>query len=269
MTHYKSVLQEGYRIFGSGRTRDPVFGRRGLVTLSILTTVGKQFPADPRYRVLPSRAGWIYGAGSGVYHRRPMGTLVALEGIDGSGKSTQASLLSDQLRARGFDAVVFREPGDSAFGDKLRQQFRDGRTISAKEEARLFIEDRRIDVRENIRPALVAGKVVVMDRYYFSTMAYQGALGLNTDQLREANELFAPRPDLTLILDLSAETSAERIHASRESPDSYEGTEYLRRVRELFLEFCESDVVAVDAAAEVSELSAEILRKVLAVVGGC
>ena len=68
-----------------------------------------------------------------------MGTLVALEGIDGSGKSTQASLLNDQLRDRGFDSVVFREPGDSVFGDKLRQQFRDGRTISAKEEARLFI----------------------------------------------------------------------------------------------------------------------------------
>ena len=64
-----------------------------------------------------------------MYHRRPMGTLVALEGIDGSGKSTQAGLLSDQLRARGFDAVVFRAPGDSVFVDKMRQQFRDGRTI--------------------------------------------------------------------------------------------------------------------------------------------
>ena len=171
-------------------------------------------------------------------------------------------------RDRGFDSVMFREPGDSVFGDKLRQQFRDGRTISAKEEARLFIEDRRIDVDENIRPALVAGKVVVMDRYYFSTMAYQGALGLNTYQLRKTNELFAPRPDLTLILDLPAETSAERIRAARGLPDSYEGTEYLRRVRELFLEFCESDVVAVDAEAEVGELNAKILRKVLAVVEG-
>ncbi|HJO30848.1 MAG TPA: dTMP kinase [Acidobacteriota bacterium] len=203
-----------------------------------------------------------------MYHRRPMGTLVALEGIDGSGKSTQASLLNDQLRDRGFDSVVFREPGDSVFGDKLRQQFRDGRTISAKEEARLFIEDRRIDVNENIRPALVAGKVVVMDRYYFSTMAYQGALGLNTYQLQKTNELFAPKPDLTLILDLPAETSAERIRAARGLPDSYEGTEYLRRVRELFLEFCGSDVVAVDAETEVGELSAKILRKVLAVVEG-
>ena len=195
-----------------------------------------------------------------------MRLLIALEGIDGSGKSTQARLLCDQLRAGGADAVVFREPGDSEFGDKLRQQFRDGRTVSPEEEARLFIEDRRIDVGDNIRPALAAGKVVVMDRYYFSTMAYQGALGLDADGLRETNEAFAPRPDLTLILDLPAEVSVERILAAREAPDSYEGTEYLRRVRELFLGFCDGDVVAVDATIGVEELAAEILKRVLAVL---
>ncbi|MCH7824449.1 MAG: dTMP kinase [Acidobacteria bacterium] len=195
-----------------------------------------------------------------------MRPLIALEGIDGSGKSTHARLLRDQLWANGVDAVVFREPGDSEFGDKLRQQFRDGRTVSPEEEARLFIEDRRIDVRDNIRPALTAGKVVVMDRYYFSTMAYQGALGLDADQLRETNESFAPRPDLTLILDLPVETSVERIRSSREAPDSYEGTEYLRRVRELFLGFCDGDVVAIDATMGTEELAAEILKRVLAVL---
>ena len=197
-----------------------------------------------------------------------MKPLIALEGIDGSGKSTQARFLCDQLRAGGVDAIVFREPGDTPFGNKLRQQFRDGRTISPEEEARLFIEDRRIDVRDNILPALAAGKVVVMDRYYFSTMAYQGALGLDADELRETNESFAPRPDLTLILDLPAETSVARIRASREATDSYEGTEYLRRVRDLFLGFCDGDVVSVDATMGVEELAAEVLRRVLAVLEG-
>ena len=106
-----------------------------------------------------------------------------------------------------------------------------------------------------------------MDRYYFSTMAYQGALGLDADHLRRTNECFAPRPDLTLILDLPAATSVERIRASREAPDSYEGTEYLRRVRELFLGFCDGDVVAVDATVGVEELAAEILGRVLAILG--
>ena len=193
-----------------------------------------------------------------------MAILVALEGIDGSGKSTQAHLLRDALEARGIDVVVYREPGDSEFGDKLRQQFRDGRTVSPQEEAILFIEDRKIDVRDNILPALAAGKVVVMDRYYFSTMAYQGALGLDVEELRQRNEAFAPRPHLTLILDVPAETSAARIHASREAPDSYEGVKYLARVRDLFLSFVDGDVVAVDATVSTEELAAEVLGKVLA-----
>ncbi len=196
-----------------------------------------------------------------------MAILVALEGIDGSGKSTQASLLRDALEARGVDAVVYREPGDSEFGDDLRrQQFRDGRTVSPQKEAELFIEDRKIDVRDNILPALAAGEVVVMDRYYFSTMAYQGALGLDVEELRQRNEAFAPRPHLTLILDVPAETSAARIEASREAPDSYESAEYLAEVRDLFLSFVEGDVVAVDATVSIEELAEEVLGKVLAML---
>ena len=216
----------------------------------------------------PVRVRWIYGIRAGVYHRRRMGTLIALEGIDGSGKSTQAHLLRDRLQELGVSAVVFREPGDSEFGDRLRQQFRDGRTVSPPEEARLFVEDRRIDVRDNISPAVAAGKVVIMDRYYFSTMAYQGSLGLDVEELRRTNEAFAPRPDLTLILDLPAEVSVERIRAAREAPDSYEGTEYLGRVRELFLGFCDGDVVAVDATVGEAELAEEILGKVLEILDG-
>lgn len=195
-----------------------------------------------------------------------MGILIALEGIDGSGKSTQAKRLRDRLEASGIPAIVFKEPGDSPFGDKLRQQFRDGRSVSPDEEAQLFIEDRRIDVRDNIGPSMAAGKVVIMDRYYFSTMAYQGALGLDVEALRKTNEAFAPRPDVTLILDLPQEVSLERIRASRDAPDSYEGAEYLGRVRALFLGFRAADVVAIDATVGAEELEGEIFTRVLAVV---
>lgn len=195
-----------------------------------------------------------------------MGTLIALEGIDGSGKSTQAHRLRAVLGERGVDAVVFREPGDSTFGDQLRRQFRDGRTVTPSEEAELFIADRRIDVRDNIVPALAAGRVVIMDRYYFSTMAYQGAVGLDVDELRRVNESFAPRPHLTLILDLPAETSARRIAAGRVRPDSYEDVEYLTRVRALFLSFCNTDVIAIDAAVTEDELLRTILARVSALL---
>lgn len=202
-----------------------------------------------------------------MYHRARMGTLIALEGIDGSGKSTQAQRLRAALCARDIEAVVFREPGDTIYGDKLRQQFRDGRTVTPREEADLFIEDRRIDVRDNIEPALAAGRVVIMDRYYFSTMAYQGALGLDVDTLQRENEAFAPRPHLTLILDVPPRTSAERIAASRGAADSYEGVEYLEKVRALFLGFCDGDVVAVDATVGEEALAGEILGKVMEVIG--
>jgi dTMP kinase len=195
-----------------------------------------------------------------------MANLIALEGIDGSGKSTQAQRLRAALRAQGIDAVVFREPGDSTYGDKLREQFREGRTVTPREEADLFIEDRRIDVRDNIEPALAAGRVAIMDRYYFSTMAYQGALGLDVEELRRENEAFAPRPDLTLILDVPPTTSARRIVASRGKTDSYEGVDYLAKVRELFLGFCDGDVVALDATVGEEELAEEILGKVMEVI---
>jgi len=195
-----------------------------------------------------------------------MGTLIALEGIDGSGKSTQAQRLRAALDAQRIDAVVFREPGDSPYGDKLREQFRQGRTVAPREEADLFIEDRRVDVRDNIGPALAAGRVVIMDRYYFSTMAYQGALGLDVEELQRENEAFAPRPDLTLILDVPPTTSAERIVAARGATDSYEGVEYLEKVRQLFLGFCDGDVVAVDATVPEEKLAREILGKVTEVI---
>jgi len=195
-----------------------------------------------------------------------MGTLIALEGIDGSGKSTQAQRLRAALDAQRIDAVVFREPGDSPYGDKLREQFRQGRTVAPREEADLFIEDRRVDVRDNIGPALAAGRVVIMDRYYFSTMAYQGALGLDVEELQRENEAFAPRPDLTLILDVPPTTSAERIVAARGATDSYEGVEYLEKVRQLFLGFCDGDVVAVDATVGEEELAREILGRVTEVI---
>ncbi len=201
-----------------------------------------------------------------MYHRRPMGTLIALEGIDGSGKSTQARRLRDHLESGGRSAVLFREPGDTEFGDRLRQIFRQGRDVTPEEEMRLFIEDRRIDVARNIVPALADGKVVIMDRYYFSTMAYQGSLGIDVGEIRAINEAFAPRPDLTLILDLPAERGAERIRASRGAQDSFEGVEYLARVRKLFLSFVGDDVEVIDADADSEVVAAAIARRVEALL---
>ena len=96
------------------------------------------------------------------------GVLIAFEGIDGSGKSTQARRVAEALRAEGREVTLLREPGDSEFGRELRRIFVEGRDVTPEEEMRLFLEDRRIDVRDNIAPALARGAIVIMDRYYLS-----------------------------------------------------------------------------------------------------
>ena len=186
------------------------------------------------------------------------GALIALEGIDGSGKSTQARRLCSALEKRGLNTVLLHEPGDSEYGDRIRQLFEHGRSVSPEEEMRLFLEDRRIDVHDNILPALEAGSVVVMDRYYFSSMAYQGALGLDPELIRERNEAFAPRPNLTLILDVVPDTGVTRIRARRDVPNSFERADYLLRVRKMFLTFCGDDVLRVDASGDLDSVQEEI-----------
>ena len=194
------------------------------------------------------------------------GLLVALEGIDGAGKSTQARRLRQALAQRGFDVVIFKEPGDSDHGREIRNLLVEGRKISPEEEARLFLEDRRIDVRDNIKPALTAGSIVIMDRYYFSSMAYQGALGLDPQEIRAANELFAPRPHLTVILDVASVLGVERIRCGRGSQDCFEAADYLTKVRQLFLSFCNHEVVCVDGSGPEPSVHASILQHVLEVV---
>jgi len=178
------------------------------------------------------------------------GLLIALEGIDGCGKSTQAVRLVAALADRGVSAVTFREPGDSEFGRELRRVFVEGRDISPEEEMRLFLEDRRIDVRDNIAPALAAGRHVVMDRYYLSSVVYQGALGLDPEMIRTKNEAIAPRPDLTLILDLPVDVALQRIAASRGQANSFEGREYLEKVRDLYLVFAAENTIELVNAIE-------------------
>jgi len=196
------------------------------------------------------------------------GRLIALEGIDGCGKSTQARRLVEALADAGIPAVSFREPGDTEYGRELRRVFVEGRDISPEEEMRLFLEDRLIDVRDNIKPALAAGRHVVMDRYYLSSVVYQGALGLDPAMIRARNEEIAPRPDLTLILDLTVDVALQRIAVSRGQANSFEGRDYLTKVRALYLTFAaEADIETVDASVDMDAVHAALLARVREFLG--
>src|SRR5687768_52761 len=166
--------------------------------------------------------------------RRPLpcGILVALEGIDGTGKSTQVGRLTAAFRAEGYDVLSLSEPTQSPWGRRLREVMTVGRRLLApSQELDLFLQDRRYDVAAHIKPALAAHKLVLMDRYYFSTMAYQGALGIDPEHIRRLNEVFAPVPDLVFILLIPPTEALARIRQSRgQADDVFEREEYLKSV---------------------------------------
>lgn len=195
------------------------------------------------------------------------GLLVVFEGIDGSGKSTQAQGLVRRLRARGLDAGYFREPTRGRWGREIKRLARIAGSLTPEEELDLFLRDRREDVERNLLPGLAEGLIVVLDRYYFSTIAYQGAKGLDPERIRRLNERFAPKPDLVFILDLSATRGLRRIQGRRTRDVLFEKERYLRRVRLIFNGFRGRRFIRLDAARDRRELGEEILARVLKKAG--
>ena len=187
------------------------------------------------------------------------GFFVVLEGIDGAGKSTQAKLLGERLTQHGRRVVLSREPTMGQYGKLLRESAQTGR-LSIEEEVELFLKDRREHVNELILPRLREGCVVIVDRYYFSTAAYQGARGLDPLELIRRNEDFAPEPDLLVLFDLPVEDGLARVRARGDQADHFEQVEQLRRVREIFLSINKPYLVKVDARKEPGVIAEEIWR---------
>ena len=192
------------------------------------------------------------------------GLFIVIEGIDGTGKSTQSKRLAEWFRSRGRAVVLSREPTDGPWGKKLRESATTGR-LSAEEELECFLNDRGEHVEMSIKPALAEGKVVILDRYYFSTMAYQGARGFDPAEIRRRNEAFAPQPDLLLILDLSVESAHSRIGARGDTANEFEQRDTLSRCREIFLSLRDEPFACViDAEPSLNEVTADILSVVTA-----
>jgi dTMP kinase len=146
--------------------------------------------------------------------------FVTFEGTEGSGKTTQIGLLADELRRRGLAVTVTREPGGTALGEQLRALVLESdASISPEAEALLMTAARAEHVRQVIRPALMDGHIVLCDRFYDSTYAYQGAgRGLSEERLRDLQALAVggTDPDLTLLIDVPVNLGLERRAASKE-----------------------------------------------------
>jgi dTMP kinase len=187
--------------------------------------------------------------------------LLALEGIDGSGKTTQAYLLAEALRQRGWKVVLTQEPSTGPAGERLRRYLAGpARHLTPAEELAWFIDDRREHVEQIIRPALAAGQVVITDRYYYSSVAYQGALGLDPAHILAANEAFAPRPDVVVILTLSPDLALTRLsqNPARQRQVS-EGQDYLKQVAAIYMSLSGPHINKVDAANPPEVVHAALL----------
>ncbi len=180
------------------------------------------------------------------------GFLLVIEGIDGTGKTTLAARLGERIRRAGRNVTLLREPTDGPFGRRIRSLAKEGRqNVRPEDELELFIQDRIENCRDHIRPALERGDCVVMDRYYLSSVAYQGALGLDPQMILERNEKIAVIPDLVLLLDTPAQDGLGRIAASRpDGPDLFENRLYLERVRSIFLGIKRPFIRVLDATGD-------------------
>ncbi|MCX6641070.1 MAG: dTMP kinase [bacterium] len=194
------------------------------------------------------------------------GRLLVFEGIDGAGKTTQLQFSAQWLRESGYQVTTLREPTDGPYGQKLRQSAISGR-LSPEDERDLFVLDRRWNVETNITPALARGDIVLLDRYYFSSIAYQGARGLDLEDIRRRNEAVAPAPDLVLIFDLVPEIAVLRIRQTRgEELNLFEKVDYLKRVRDIFLSLSDPFIVLVDASQSEKAVLDEVKTAIVKVL---
>jgi dTMP kinase len=202
------------------------------------------------------------------------GRLIAFEGVEGAGKSTQLELLRLALEGRGRDVVVTREPGGTPAGERVRDLLLDpGVELAPRAEALLFAAARAELVERVIRPALERGAVVLCDRYLDSSLAYQGgARGLGRGPVAGVNRFATGGilPDLVVLLDLDPADGLARRARGR---DRIEGQDlaFHRRVRQAFLDLAAADpgrFRVVDAAAPAAEIAARVREAVLDLLEG-
>jgi len=204
-----------------------------------------------------------------------LGIFIVLEGIDGAGKSTQAKLLKLWLEERGYEVVLTKEPTDTPFGKLIRklvltggrEGIIDGAKISHEAEALLFAADRAEHVDKLIKPALESGKVVISDRYFYSSLAYQWARGLDLEWLIDLNR-FAIRPDLVLLLDLPVKESMKRIRTRSIKTEFDKIVELQKKVRENYLKLAERfpEIKIVNALEDVEGVHKQIVALVEALL---
>jgi dTMP kinase len=199
------------------------------------------------------------------------GTFISFEGIDGSGKSTQIKRLFDSLVSNNIDAILVREPGGTQIGEKIRSILleKDYVGMTPVTELLLYEAARAQIVAEVIIPSLSEGKTVICDRFFDSTLAYQGyARGLSLESVDFLNHLSTGgvEPDVTFLLDIEPEKAALRMRNRQAGNDRLEdeGLCFMKKVRDGYIDMTKKydRIVIIDANASVDRVSVQIEQKV-------
>ena len=188
------------------------------------------------------------------------GLFIVFEGVDGGGKSTQIKMLSEFFTGKGYEVEQHMEPTHETIGQVLWDYMNsEERSFDPETEALLFAAD-RIEHGKTIKEALEKGKVVISDRYKHSSLAYQGAAGVDVEWMQSLN-MHALVPGLVILLDIDPDKSLERV--SDRAKTVFEKNEYLKKVRAEYLMYADKkELVVVDALQTIEEVHEEILSHV-------
>ncbi len=189
------------------------------------------------------------------------GIFICIEGLDGSGKTTHAHRLVRNLQKKGFNAVYTTEPSRGELGKFIRGTILEGKKrVPRVVEALLFAVDRVEHFEKEVKPALQQGKIVVSDRCVYSSLAYQGAAGLDLEWIEKINRFSLP-PDLALYIDVPPEVVVKRI---RRKKSVMERLETQRRVKEVYMKFVDNGkLVPIDGDRKTAEVEQNILKLIL------
>ena len=189
------------------------------------------------------------------------GIFVCVEGLDGCGKTTQTKLLMRGLRKKGYDAVWTAEPSLGKVGRFIRKYFLHcEKRGSSVVEALLFAADRVEHLENEVIPLLKEGKIVISDRYVYSSLAYQGSTGLDLDWIKTLNK-YAIRPDLAIFIDVDSATVVKRLKTAK---SVMENLETLRKVREVYMKFVDkNELLKIDGNKSVAAVAQDVLKTVL------
>ncbi len=196
----------------------------------------------------------------------PRGLFIAFEGLDGSGKSLQAKKVHEELVRMGKKCVLTTEPTDKALGKHIRASIVEGSLdLSNMTLQILFTADRSDHVHKVIAPGIADGTIVITDRYYWSTLSYGHATGLNMDWLFTMNNVF-PRPDITFWFKISPEVAAGRRKQRGLAPESFEDLSIQKRVDEAYKElesrYSYDGWCTIDADKPIDDVFKQVMDRV-------